>query len=129
MKSKIEEAIQKLEVDPYGGPARKILKEILDELNEPKDPTSVSEFVEEAREELAELAHEQWSGWMKYLFSKCFAPNSVGGVYIPKWAVDRWTRQMNTDYNDLSAEEKDSDRAEADKFLAVFKALQNSKDG
>lgn len=34
-------------------------------------------------------------------------------------AVDRWQRQMQTDYRELSGEEKDSDRAEADRFLAL----------
>ena len=73
------------------------------------------------REELAALAHEQWSGWMKHLFSKCIT-NEYEGMIIPKWAVDRWIRQMNTNYNGLSEEEKDSDRFEADR---VIKLLEN----
>jgi hypothetical protein len=39
---------------------------------------------------------------------------------IPAWAVERWTRQMNTEYSGLAEPEKDSDRREADKFLAVL---------
>ena len=80
------------------------------------------------REKLAELAHSQWSGWMGYLFSKCidYKPDSVqaeeGAVIMPKWAVDRWKRQAETAYIDLTTEEMDSDRAEADKFLAVFES-------
>jgi hypothetical protein len=67
-------------------------------------------------EDLAELAHEQWSGWMEYLFEKGeFNPD--GTFTIPKWAVDRWTRQMNTQYEDLPEEEKESDRVEARKML------------
>ena len=71
------------------------------------------------REELAELAHKQWSGWMDYLFSKCIAP-TVGELIIPKWAVERWKRQANTPYEELSNDEKNTDRDEADKFLALF---------
>ena len=80
------------------------------------------------KEKLAKLAHSQWSGWMGYLFSKCieYEPNQVqaekGALIIPKWAVDRWRRQAETDYSDLSKPEMESDRAEADKFLAVFQA-------
>ena len=80
------------------------------------------------KEKLAKLAHSQWSGWMGYLFSKCieYEPNQVqaekGALIIPKWAVDRWRRQAETDYTDLSKPEMDSDRAEADKFLAVFQS-------
>lgn len=72
-------------------------------------------------EKLAKIAHSQWSGWMEYLFSKCEL-NDRGEMIIPKWAVDRWQRQIKTDYNDLPEEEKQSDREEAKKFLNV---LQN----
>ena len=64
----------------------------------------------------ASIAHEQWSGWMKYLFEKS-TKNKDGTVTIPKWAVDRWTRQMNTEYIDLSEDEKKSDRIEAKKYI------------
>lgn len=72
------------------------------------------------REELAELAHNQWSGWMEYMFSKCDT-GYMGTLVIPAWAVERWKRQMNTPYEELSDEEKDSDRSEADKFMKVIK--------
>ena len=72
------------------------------------------------REEVANLAHQQWSGWMEYLFSKGTL-NDDGTWTMPKWAVERWTRQMNTPYEVLSESDQDSDRAEADKFLAVFR--------
>jgi len=83
------------------------------------------------REELAELCHEQWSSWMEYLFSKCdygtLRYTNVGVMYISKKAVDRWKRQMNTDYKDLSEEEKDSDRKEADKFLGIMREGYNNE--
>lgn len=70
------------------------------------------------REKLAEYAHNQWIGWMKYLFSKSIK-NKDGTVTIPKWAVDRWERQINTDYKNLSEEEKISDRKEADGMIEI----------
>ena len=73
------------------------------------------------REKLAALAHSQWSGWMKYLFSKSIE-QSNGSVLIPAWAADRWKRQMNTPYDELPEEEKESDRTEADKMLAQMLA-------
>ncbi len=80
----------------------------------------MSEKVVELREKLAELAHEQWSNWMEYLFSKSVS-KAGGACMIPSWAVKRWKRQMKTSYCDLPEEEKDSDREEADKFLEIFK--------
>ena len=72
------------------------------------------------REELAALAHEQWSGWMKYLFSKCGPGISPGTAVIPKWGVDRWLRQMDTPYSSLSDSEKESERKEADRVLEII---------
>ena len=73
----------------------------------------------ELREELAELAHSQWSGWMDYLFGKCQQGDN-GTLIIPKWAVDRWKRQSHSSFADLSENERESDRAEADKFIALL---------
>jgi hypothetical protein len=70
------------------------------------------------REELAALCHEQWSGWMRFLFQKS-TPDGHGKEIIPQWAVERWMRQMNTPYQKLSDEEKESDRKEADRVLAL----------
>ena len=71
------------------------------------------------REALAELCHEQWTGWMRYMFSKGVS-NPDGTWTMPAWAVERWQRQMNTPYSQLSQSEQDSDRTEADKFLEVI---------
>lgn len=77
------------------------------------------------REELAELCHSQWAGWMSYLFSKSYS-SSDGTVIIPKEYVDRWKRQTDTAYSDLPKEEQDSDRKEADKFLALMKGEESN---
>lgn len=39
---------------------------------------------------------------------------------MPKWAVDRWERQLNTLYKDLSEKEKESDRKESDKIIEIL---------
>ena len=70
------------------------------------------------REQLAEYAHKAWSGWMAYLFEKS-EQNSDGTVTIPAWAVERWRRQSITPYSALPESEKESDRAEADRMLAI----------
>ncbi len=76
----------------------------------------------ETREKLARLAHEQWSGWIEYMFSKCKTLKVDGEncLIIPAWAVERWGRQKDTLYGNLSEDEKNSDRVEADRFLKVF---------
>ncbi len=78
------------------------------------------------REQLAALAHEQWAGWMKYLFENSKEADD-GSVEIPASLVARWKRQMATSYHDLPENEKESDRAEAEKILHViqFSAAPN----
>ena len=78
------------------------------------------------REELAEFAHSQWSGWMKYQFNKG-SMNPDGTWTMPKWAVKRWQGQMNTDYINLSDDEKDSDRSEADGMLKLINKKKTTK--
>lgn len=72
------------------------------------------------REALAQHAHESWCGWMRYLFSKA-TKHPDGSVTIPPWAAARWTRQMNTPYDELPEQERESDRAEADKMLILVR--------
>lgn len=71
------------------------------------------------KEELANLCHEQWSGWVKYMFSKGTL-NEDSTWTMPVEFVQRWTRQMNTPYTELSESEQNSDRNEADKFIEIF---------
>ena len=79
------------------------------------------------REKLADLCHEQWSQWMEYLYGKCdntisiYATEGKTQAIIPKEFTARWYRQMNTSYEGLSEEEKESDRREADKFMKLLK--------
>lgn len=74
-------------------------------------------------EALAEYAHEAWSGWMRYLFSKCeqdFDSDGYDALVIPNWAVERWARQAKTPYKYLPEEEKITDRDEARRILRTL---------
>lgn len=73
------------------------------------------------REQLAAYAHEAWSGWMDYLFLKS-SVCSDGTVVIPAELVARWKRQSQTFYADLPETEKESDRVEANRMLAIIEA-------
>lgn len=73
---------------------------------------------EKARERLAEYAHGSWIGWMEHLFSSSIAHND-GTVTIPRRVVDKWKRQMDTKYENLSDKEKLSDLKEANKIIDV----------
>lgn len=89
-------------------------------------------MVEDKIEALAAYAHEAWAGWMRYLFSKMEQEyittpygKEIPGLVMPEWAVERWQRQMKTPYADLPETEKESDRDEARKILAVLGEVDN----
>lgn len=76
-------------------------------------------------EELAQYAHNAWSGWMEYLFSKCVEGDEAMSdgtteLVIPPALVSRWRRQIQTKYEDLPENEKESDRKEADKIMGIL---------
>ena len=77
----------------------------------------------QTKESLANVEHEQWSHWMKYMFSLC-TEDKDGDTIIPKEKVERWIRQMNTKYKDLTESEKESDREWANKAIKCLK-LEN----
>ncbi len=61
-------------------------------------------------EELAELEHEQWTHWTRYMLDNLTIEN-----------IERWKRQIKTPYSELSEKEKESDRKCAEKSLKIFK--------
>jgi len=61
------------------------------------------------REKLATLEHKQWAHWTKYMLANLTDEN-----------ISRWKRQIDTSYDQLSEQEKDSDREWADKVLELL---------
>ena len=47
------------------------------------------------REKIADLQHDQWVGWMKYLFSKCYFKD---GCYCPDCGISI-DRDLNASLN------------------------------
>jgi hypothetical protein len=79
------------------------------------------------REDLAALAHQQWAGWMRYMFRDTI-PTDEGGEEILCTKVERWKRQMKTPYDKLPESEKESDRKEADRVLALIESHRRERD-
>ena len=86
------------------------------------------------REELARRAHEDWAHWTKYMLGVLQPLIDAGNgtntdsswdpeIAAADAAIDRWRRQIDTPYADLTEAEKDSNRVFADKTLALLKEL------
>lgn len=81
-------------------------------------------------ESLAYYAHEAWAGWMHYMFDHCpVKKNDDGSITIPAKLVERWRRQMDTKYPELTEQEKERDRREARKMLKVMDDCAISTNG
>ena len=74
------------------------------------------------REKIADVQHGIWAHWMSYQFSVC-QYNEDGSVTIPADKVERWMRQQGAPYSALTEKERESDRHQADKVLALFPQL------
>lgn len=71
---------------------------------------------------IAAQLHHSWAGWFVWMRQNWGRTHSSGESFL-----DRWERQANTFYNELPENEKESDRKEAYKILAVInKALNQS---
>lgn len=79
------------------------------------------------RELLADIQHAIWAHWMKYMFTQG-TYNDDGTWTMPKEKVNHWTRQMNTNYAQLTERERDSDRDQAVKILKALSRYFTSFD-
>jgi len=80
-------------------------------------------------EKLSDYAHRAWSNWMKYVFLNCNL-HFVGGIPIlimDSSKEERWKRQIETPYEQLSEEEKESDRIQAREISKIFKQYIKEK--
>lgn len=79
---------------------------------------------------LAAAEHESWSGWTKWMIEELekdalrLSGSPHGGghlLLITLPCIQRWKRQMETPYADLSEKEKESDRKVAREKLKVYR--------
>jgi hypothetical protein len=92
--------------------------------------TKEEEFVEKG----AELEHDRWARWQKYMFSKAQVvignDNEEIGIFIPIEYWKHWQKEIDTPYSELTEEQKESDRKETRNYLTLIsKIRQDDIDG
>ena len=75
----------------------------------------VDRFVEDG----AELEHARWARWQAHVFARA-TKNQDGSYTISASDAERWQRQIDADYKDLSEPEKESDRREAREYIPLI---------
>lgn len=67
-------------------------------------------------ERLAALEHQQWAHWTKYMLDNLTEEN-----------IQRWRKQIETPYKDLTEKEKESDREWARKVLEIIGGVRHER--
>ena len=70
-------------------------------------------------EQLAAIEHERWSHWQRYLHNKGVR-QSDGSLLLSADLVARWEKQSEMKYAELSEQEKESDRDQVRRYLALI---------
>lgn len=70
-------------------------------------------------EQLADIEHERWAHWQRYVHSKCIRQPD-GSLLLPADLVSRWGKQMDMKYAELDDQEKESDREQVRKYLPLI---------
>jgi len=70
---------------------------------------------------LADIEHQRWADWQKYLHSKCYGGDKARDLVIPSDLVEHWERQIKTPYSELSEKEKDSDKEQVMRYWDLIK--------
>ena len=81
---------------------------IAKERYEKKKQKRLKEKADALVEKIAPFEHDQWAHWTKYMLDNLTDEN-----------IARWRKQIGTKYEDLSEEEKESDRVWARKLLEI----------
>ncbi len=71
-----------------------------------------------AIDNLADIEHDRWSHWQKYMHQKG-ERQPDGSLLISADLVAQWDRQIQTPFAELTDDEKESDRDQVRKYIPV----------
>lgn len=76
---------------------------------------------DELREKLATIEHERWADWQQWVHQN-LARKEDGWYLLDPAVYERWERQINTPYAELSDKEKSSDMEQVDRYWPLIQA-------
>lgn len=80
---------------------------------------------EDLIEKLADIEHQRWSDWQKWCHK--ILRENCPSQKLEK-VLERWDKQINTDYKDLSEKEKESDREQVMRYFLLIKQTLKSQE-
>ncbi len=73
-------------------------------------------------DKLAAIEHQRWAHWQRYLHDQGVRL-ADGSLVLPARLVEKWDRQIETDYKDLAEREKESDREQVRRYLPIIASV------
>jgi hypothetical protein len=83
------------------------------------DRDQIAQKLEDFIETLAAVEHEPWSHWQRYMHEKGVRQPD-GSLLIPADLFERWQKQIETPYPELTDKEKESDREQVRKYIPLI---------
>lgn len=75
---------------------------------------------------LADIEHDRWSHWQKYMHTKG-ERQPDGSLLIPADLGAQWDCQIQTPFAELTDDEKDSDRDQVRKYLPTVAKILSER--
>lgn len=76
---------------------------------------------DELIERLAAVEHERWADWQSWVHHQGHR-TADGNLVLSAGTIARWERQIATKYEDLSEQERESDRAQVWRYWGLIEA-------
>ena len=81
---------------------------------------TIAKCLDSLTDSLAAIEHERWSHWQKHVHDNG-THQKDGSLILPAELVERWKRQIETPFTELTEAEKESDREQVRKYLPLIK--------
>lgn len=69
---------------------------------------------------LAAIEHERWAHWQRYVHDQGVRQPD-GSLLLPAKTIGRWDEQIDTPYDQLSADEQRSDQDQVKRYLPIIR--------
>ncbi|ESY82164.1 hypothetical protein NKJ16_08760 [Mesorhizobium sp. M0179] len=83
------------------------------------DEASIDQLIGSITDELAAVEHERWSHWQRFVHEQA-SRLPDGSLLLPAELVERWERQIETSFEELTEKEKESDREQVRRYLPII---------
>lgn len=92
-------------------------------------PSSGMEWEKQLIEQLADIEHQRWADWQKYMHTNGTPSLFGNNLVFDKETIERWEIQIKTPYSNLTEREKEEDRKQVLRYFPLIsQAISEAKE-